>query len=59
METMEKLKLNVEALAVESFDAGAARGEAKGTVRGHAVPNTQQFRCTYFCSYACPTGLEC
>jgi hypothetical protein len=59
MKTMEKLKLNVEALAVESFDAGVARDEAKGTVRGHEVPHTQEYRCTYFCTYACPTGMEC
>ncbi|HEU0053050.1 MAG TPA: hypothetical protein VFQ39_07725 [Longimicrobium sp.] len=56
---MRKLKLEVETLAVESFEAFAAPVEAKGTVRANEVPNTQQFRCTYFCSYACPTGLEC
>ncbi len=56
---MKKLALNVEELAVESFQADAdVEPRAAGTVRGHAVPETQQFRCTYFCTYNC-TGLPC
>jgi len=31
---MKKLRLEIDELEVESFDAGAA-GETKGTVRGH------------------------
>jgi hypothetical protein len=51
---MQKLTLNVEELAVESFQPQAAeRGE--GTVYAY---DTQQFRCTYFCTYNC-TGLPC
>jgi hypothetical protein len=56
---MHKLTLNVDALAVESFrpeSKPAPRGE--GTVDAHAVADTQQFRCTYFCTYNC-TGLPC
>lgn len=57
---MQKLRLNLEELSVESFqaDAEAQVPEVPGTVRAHAVPNTQQFRCTYFCTYNC-TGLPC
>jgi len=56
---MQKLRLNVEELAVESFQAQPdAEERPAGTVHAHA--NTQQFRCTYFCSYACTdTGLPC
>jgi hypothetical protein len=54
---MKKLTLDVEALTVESFrpetDPVAAR---EGTVHAHAAPDTQQVRCTYFCTYAC-TGF--
>jgi hypothetical protein len=56
---MKKLTLNVDELAVESFrpeSEPASRGD--GTVQGHAVRDTQQFRCTYFCTYNC-TGLPC
>ncbi|HYR08811.1 MAG TPA: hypothetical protein VEQ60_13605 [Longimicrobium sp.] len=56
---MQKLTLNVDELAVESFRPQAepaTRGE--GTVHGHAPPQTEQFRCTYFCTYNC-TGLPC
>lgn len=58
---MKKLTLNAEALAVESFQADAeAETRAAGTVHGHAPPQTQQVRCTYFCTVAggC-TGLAC
>lgn len=51
---MQKLTLNVEELAVESFQPQAAeRGE--GTVHAY---NSHQVRCTYFCTYNC-TGLPC
>jgi hypothetical protein len=58
-DAMPKLRLNVEALAVESFQAQPHAAEhAAGTVHAHA--NTQQVRCTYFCSYPCTdTGLPC
>jgi hypothetical protein len=54
---MKKLKLKVEELAVESFQANVD-GPSFGTVQGYASPNTQQVRCTYFCTYNC-TGLPC
>jgi hypothetical protein len=53
---MQKLTLNVDELAVESFQPqqeGADRRE--GTVHAY---NSHQFRCTYFCTYNC-TGLPC
>jgi hypothetical protein len=55
---MKKLALNVEELAVESFQAEEGTRRGAGTVHGHAAPDTQQFRCTYFCTYNC-TGLPC
>lgn len=56
---MQKLRLNLEELSVESFQADAEiQARAPGTVRAHAVQDTQQFRCTYFCTYNC-TGLPC
>jgi hypothetical protein len=56
---MKKLTLNVDTLAVESFHADAEKEpRAAGTVHGHAPQDTQQFRCTYFCTYNC-TGLPC
>lgn len=56
---MQKLKLDLEALTLESFESDRPVAEEKGTVQGHFVPNTQQVKCTYFCSYACPTGFSC
>ena len=54
---MQKLKLNPEELAVESFQPETDAGEEReGTVHAHA--HSHQFRCTYFCTYNC-TGLPC
>ena len=53
---MRKLKLNVEDLPVDSFQAEAGATEAGGTVRAHQ--ETSPFRCTMFCTYNC-TGLPC
>lgn len=53
---MKKLALNVEELALESFQPQAEGEKQTGTVQAHM--NTQQFRCTYFCTYNC-TGLPC
>ena len=50
---MEKLTLNVEALAVESFPA-AERSEARGTVAAHMVTNGQ-YTCQYLCNSRNPT----
>ncbi|HEX6042222.1 hypothetical protein [Longimicrobium sp.] len=55
---MRKLELKLDELAVESFAVQAdEKGRGRGTVQAHA-PDTQQFRCTYFCTYNC-TGLPC
>jgi len=51
---MQKLKLNVEELAIESFEASAAQRGDDRAVEAF-VPNTQQVKCTYFCNY--PTGF--
>lgn len=50
---MKKLTLDIDALAVESFDADAARGE-RGTVEAHQIR-------TPLCSAidACPTRATC
>jgi hypothetical protein len=54
---MRKLRLDVEALAVQSFQCEAGRGRAAdGTVHGHQ--ETWPFRCTQFCTYNC-TGIPC
>jgi hypothetical protein len=36
---MKKLKLNVENLAVESFEANTARAKSRGTVHGASAPS--------------------
>ena len=53
---MKKLSLNVEELAVESFQSEPEGEKEAGTVQAHM--NTQQVRCTYFCTDPC-TGLPC
>lgn len=53
---MKKLKLNVETLAVRSFEAeDAPREAAAGTVHGHS---TRPHICvpTYFCTEQAPTA---
>ena len=55
---MKKLRLNVEELTLDTFDAAdEALKDADGTVEAFAA--TQQFRCTYFCTYSACTGLPC
>jgi hypothetical protein len=53
---MKKLTPDVDALAVETFRPQAPSERHDGTVHAHA--DTQQIRCTYFCTYNC-TGLPC
>lgn len=45
----KKLRLELETLAVESFDTGIG-GDRIGTVRGH--DDTEQFGCTAYCGSA-------
>ena len=49
---MKKMKLSLDALAVESFSVESARGE--GTVKGHEGP-TGQFTCNESCAPTCRT----
>ena len=51
---MEKLTLNVEALAVESFPT-AEPGEARGTVAAHGMITNAQHTCQYLCNSRNPT----
>jgi len=49
---MKKLSLDLDQLAVESFDTTAEAARSRGTVRGHVLTDTTcgQFICD------CPTG---
>lgn len=53
---MKKLKLDVEALAVDSFTIAAAKGD--GTVQANAVPTPPYQTCDAACSYGCTTGAS-
>ena len=46
---MKKLTLNLDALAVESFDTAAA-AEPRGTVDAHQVRPTAPESCDYYCA---------
>lgn len=53
---MNKMKLELEALVVESFDTGEAKG-ARGTVHAHAT-----LRCTNYCdteNFTCDGAATC
>lgn len=53
---MARLTLDVEELALESFDATAVQERAEpGELAQAMMQNTQQVKCTYFCTY--PTGF--
>ena len=54
---MEKLTLNVEALAVESFPT-AAPGEARGTVAAHGMNTNGQYTCQSLCNSRNPTCVQ-
>jgi len=53
---VEKLTLNVEALAVDSFPT-AEPGEARGTVAAHMISNGQ-YTCQYLCNSRNPTCVQ-
>ncbi len=56
---MARLKLEMDELELESFEAsGDSAAESQGTARAFA-PQTQQVKCTYFCTYGTCTGLPC
>jgi hypothetical protein len=54
---MKKILLNVEALSVESFVAGAEAADTRGTVHGHA---TGALRCNtaYYCTLGYATCFQ-
>ncbi|HEU0016275.1 MAG TPA: hypothetical protein VFQ45_21530 [Longimicrobium sp.] len=58
---MQKLRLDLDALEVESFDTVAGASAARGTVKGHRTEtepidyiDTAQFTCT-----TCPSAQSC
>jgi hypothetical protein len=53
---MKKLKLDLEALAVDSFSIAAVRGD--GTVEAHEAPTYPYATCDAACSYTCTTGAS-
>lgn len=66
----KKLKLEMDALVVESFEAGDGKGELRGTVEGHAsylipgCPNQETVLPPGACSTRCTgtaqdTVLDC
>lgn len=54
---MQKLKLDLDDLELDTFAAADDEADEAGTVEAHA--DTKQFRCTYFCTYSACTGLPC
>ena len=54
---MQKLKLDLDDLELDTFEAAEDEADGDGTVE--ACAGTQQFRCTYFCTYSACTGLPC
>jgi hypothetical protein len=59
---MKKIKLNIDALRVESFDAEAQDGES-GTVGAFLVTNPLRSDCLNTCdgcpSYSCNQPINC
>jgi len=53
---MKKLRLDVEALAVDSFRIAGAAGD--GTVQGMEVPTPPYNTCDAACTYTCTTGAS-
>jgi hypothetical protein len=55
---MERLKLRLESLAVDTFDTREGAKDEARTAQAFAA--TQEWRCnTYFCTYGGCTGLPC
>ena len=53
---MRKLRMDVQALAVQSFEPAQSRDEARGTVRAHVVSNGPYWTCAYS---TCPNQSIC
>lgn len=59
---MQKLELDVETLAVESFDVAGGAAQAEGTVRAHSphtVPDCSALTCFVSCAVESCTHLCC
>jgi hypothetical protein len=58
-DTMKKIRLELEQLAVESFATARGRGAEKGTVRGHDS-GSDAYTCEQDCTWGCTshTGLD-
>ena len=61
---MKKLSLEIEALAVQTFETGAAAADARGTVKAHVATGSGS-TCVYHCTFAgdtcdnCPLTFAC
>lgn len=57
---MEKTRLDLDTLEVESFATGLAEAEQKGTVQAHARTQEPAYTCGYTCGsrviFLCCTG---
>jgi hypothetical protein len=57
---MEKTRLDLDSLEVESFATDAAQPEARGTVRAHVASHEPAYTCGYTCGsrvhFLCCTG---
>lgn len=57
---MEKIRLDVDSLTVDSFPTHPAAGEARGTVRAHDGTQQPAHTCAYTCGshvhFICCTG---
>jgi hypothetical protein len=56
---MRKLKLQVEALAVESFTSQAERPAAPGTVHAHNHTRGGHNTCQFSCQVGCTADQSC
>jgi hypothetical protein len=57
---MKKLRLDVDALTVESFDAATAAGAAeRGAVEGHELSITAQRHCSADGAWTCVFSCKC
>ena len=57
---MRKVKLELETLAVESFDTATENEEVRGTVRGNQISVaicTLQGTCRFSCIGSCTNGV--
>ena len=55
---MEKLRLDLDELAVDSFET-SREAAARGTVNAHAAYTNTRPTCVYHCTYLGPTCEAC